>query len=334
MTEARDDEELRKRITSLLLCGSAFGVFDNATRRVVAGPLAALLTATTWTDRILGANRMVRLPIRATWITTGNNLQFSREMRRRAVWVRLDARVEEPWRRTASAFRHTPLEPWVQAHRGLLVWACLILGQRWIAAGRPPGTGPALGSFEAWASTIGGILTCAGIPGFLSNLDEFGGAADAETLSWREFMAAWWDAHRNSVVTVGDLFPLALQYLDAELGGGQERSQRIRLGLELRRRVGWIISGLRIANAQARDDSGRERAGYSLSNIGGLGTSGAGASNSANSQGASESGESPNVSKTLGNVKEDVGAPNTSKANGFGDFPQRPNVEPASEVIL
>jgi len=83
MTEAKDNEELRKRITAVLLSGTPFALFDNITRRLDSGVLSAALTAERWSDRVLGLSKMVRLPIRIAWVLTGNNLNFSRELTRR-----------------------------------------------------------------------------------------------------------------------------------------------------------------------------------------------------------------------------------------------------------
>jgi putative DNA primase/helicase len=123
--------------------------------------VAAALTAPFWEDRILGASEMARLPIRCLWIATGNNPEFSNEMARRLVRIRLDANVERPWQR--SGFRHPDLMTWVRANRARLVAACLTLCQAWIAAGRPRGT-RTIGSYENWAQVIGGVLEVAGIP--------------------------------------------------------------------------------------------------------------------------------------------------------------------------
>ena len=68
---------------------------------------------------------------------------------------------------------------WVRANRGRLVAACLTLCRAWIAAGRPRGT-RSIGSYEAWAQVMGGVLGVAGIEGFLGNLDEMLAAADGE----------------------------------------------------------------------------------------------------------------------------------------------------------
>ena len=169
MTEARDDEEWRKRVTAKLRQIPALVLVDNVRRKLDSSALAAALTAPFWEDRILGVSEMTRLPIRCLWIATGNNPEFSNEMVRRLVRIRLDARVDQPWLR--AGFRHPDLMLWVRANRARLVAACLTLSQAWIAAGRPRGA-RSIGSYESWAQTMGGVLGVAGIEGFLGNLAE------------------------------------------------------------------------------------------------------------------------------------------------------------------
>lgn len=83
MTEERDDEELRKRVTAILRAGRPLAVFDNVRRRLGSGVLAALLTATTWSDRLLGKSETIDLLNRTIWLATGNNLQLNDEVARR-----------------------------------------------------------------------------------------------------------------------------------------------------------------------------------------------------------------------------------------------------------
>ncbi|MEE8384368.1 MAG: bifunctional DNA primase/polymerase, partial [Dehalococcoidia bacterium] len=170
MTEERNDEELRKRVTAILSAGRPLVIFDNVRRRLASGVLAALLTATAWSDRLLGKSQTVDLPNRTLWLATGNNLQLNDEIARRTVWLRLDARVDRPWQRTS--FRHPDLMAWLARHRHELVWAILVLTQNWIARGMPRWTGRPLGSFESWSRVVGGILQTAGIGGFLANREE------------------------------------------------------------------------------------------------------------------------------------------------------------------
>lgn len=233
MTEGRDDEEWRKRVTAKLRQVPSIVLIDNLRQKLDSAAVAAALTAPFWEDRILGASEMARLPIRCIWIATGNNPEFSNEMARRLVRIRLDAHVERPWQR--AGFRHPDLMIWVRANRVRLVAACLTICQAWIAAGRPRGA-RTIGSYENWAQVLGGVLDVAGVEGFLGNLDEMLEASDGEGAVWRSFVSAWWDRFGTAEVGTNDLYETALSCEPPlSLGSGNDRSQRIRLGKALGR---------------------------------------------------------------------------------------------------
>ena len=233
MTEGRDDEEWRKRVTAKLRQIPSIVLIDNLRQKLDSSAVAAALTAPFWEDRILGVSEMTRLPIRCVWIATGNNPEFSNEMARRLVRIRLDAHVERPWQR--AGFRHPDLMIWVRANRVRLVAACLTLCQAWIAAGRPRGA-RTIGSYENWAQVLGGVLDIAGVEGFLGNLDEMLEASDGEGAVWRSFVSAWWDRFGTAEVGTNDLYETALSCEPPlPLGSGNDRSQRIRLGKALGR---------------------------------------------------------------------------------------------------
>ena len=107
MVEGSDDEEWRKRLTAKLRQIPSLVLIDNLRRPLDSAALAAALTAPFWEDRVLGVSEITRLPIRCIWVATGNNPEFSGEMARRLVRIRLDARIDQPWRR--SGFRHPNL---------------------------------------------------------------------------------------------------------------------------------------------------------------------------------------------------------------------------------
>ncbi|ANB34402.1 hypothetical protein M2324_000380 [Rhodovulum sulfidophilum] len=198
MTEGRDDEEWRKRVTAKLRQIPSIVLIDNLRATLDSSALAAALTAPFWEDRILGHSEMARLPIRCLWIATGNNREFSNEMARRLVRIRLDPHTDRPWQR--SDFRHPDLMSWVRANRSRLVAACLTLCQAWIAVGRPRG-GRSIGSFENWAHVLGGVLEVAGIPGFLGNLEEMMESSDSEGAAWNAFIGAWWERFGTALVS-------------------------------------------------------------------------------------------------------------------------------------
>jgi hypothetical protein len=233
-TLADDEDETRKKITSVLIQGQPIILIDNVRDGLDSATLSSALTAEVWTDRILGQSRMISLPNRATWLVTANNPRLSLEIARRCVRLRINPMTDRPWIRTG--FKHDPLREWVREHRAELIRAALVLVRAWLAAGRPRGS-RTLGSFESWATTIGGILGNAQIPGFLENLETLYEEADAEGREWREFVAEWWEVHGDAWVSSAALLNLAVDnnMLGSVLDNYSERSRLTRLGQALMR---------------------------------------------------------------------------------------------------
>lgn len=239
-TEGRDEDEWRKRLTAKLRAGAPIVLIDNLRRRLDSANVAAAITSSVWEDRVLGTSDTVRLPVRCVWIATGNNPALSSEITRRTIRIRLDARSDRPWLR--KDFRHPNLRQWAATHRADLVWAALTLARAWLAAGRPAAADmPVLGMFEAWSRVMGGILTTAGITGFLSNLEEFYDASDTEGAAIRAFLGAWWDKHQETPVPSAHLFPIATAPDSAlPLTASSDQGQRVQLGNLLRELDGRI----------------------------------------------------------------------------------------------
>ena len=163
-----DTEEQRKQITSLLATGRSVALFDEA--HIIGGTsLARLITSTTWGDRLLGYSRQVSYPNRMTVIALGNNVEVTGDMPRRTVLIRLSSGLSRPELRTG--FRHDDLRLWVTNNRARMIEALLTILRAWHAAGRPRSSAR-LGSFDAWATMIGGALNTAGVEGFLTNATE------------------------------------------------------------------------------------------------------------------------------------------------------------------
>jgi len=189
---------------------------------------------------------MITVRQRATWIATGNNIQLQGDLPRRCYWVRLDAKASRPWER--EGFRHPDLLRWVEENRDQLVHALLTLIRSWFAAGKPKDAAlPRLGSFEAWAETVGGVLAHAGVEGFLGNLEALYSKADEGGAEWEAFLDAWWRTWGEDGKTVkavaeaatkagglGDALPGEL----AEALGKNEGSFTRKLGKALASRIG------------------------------------------------------------------------------------------------
>jgi hypothetical protein len=200
MSAPRDDEEVRKQITSALMRGNLVVTLDNVEGVLHAPSLSRALTSEFWEDRVLGRSEMIRVPQRATWVASGNNLQVGGDLPRRCYWIRLDARVERPWER--GGFQHPNLKTWASENRAGLVTALLTLGRAWFAEGSPASSDTqAMGGFEGWSRTIGGVLEVAGVNGFLGNLGEMYERAADGMNEWAAFLSAWRDAYGEAGLT-------------------------------------------------------------------------------------------------------------------------------------
>jgi hypothetical protein len=242
---ASHDDEVRKMITSTLAEGPTMVVLDNIEDAIRSPSLALVLTSDEWADRILGRSETVKLPNRATWMATGNNLQVGGDLGRRCYRIRLDARQAKPYTRTG--FRHEDLLSWAAEHRGELIAALLTIARSWYADNRPTVAVPPLGGFTPWARLAGSVLHHAGVTGFLDNLAQFHAEADTDSDDWEAFLTAWRDTFGPKVITVGELVerldpqighPL-LRALPAELASGVGRNGFAKqLGIKLRSRAG------------------------------------------------------------------------------------------------
>jgi putative DNA primase/helicase len=161
MTVPGDDIEFRKRLLVLAIAGTPVVVLDNVSGTIGSDQLAAALTLTEFTDRLLGVSRLVTAPLTAIWFVTGNNVRFGRTLGRRMVPITLDPENEHPEDR--SGFRYPDVIGRVKARRPALVTAALALLHGYVLAGRPPHDEPKMGSFEQWDDLIRGAAIWAGL---------------------------------------------------------------------------------------------------------------------------------------------------------------------------
>ena len=248
MSLVGDGDELEKRITSLLLAGHPLILLDNV-NKLYQQALCAALTATTWRGRRLGKSETVTLPNTQLWVSTGNNVEFSDEMARRTVIIRLDAQVERP--ETRTGFRHPNLPRWVREHRTELVSAFLSIVRHWVDAGMPLGT-QSLGTFEAWADVLGGILETAGYPDFLGNRRQLYESGDLESADWRALLRHWDATHGAARLTAGDVLGMVREcevllhlYTGTTSLGAQQR-----MGHALNGRRDRIYGGLQLKRGE------------------------------------------------------------------------------------
>ena len=183
----KSDDEWRKKLLSIFARGRSLVVIDEADE-LRSPALASTLTHGYITDRVLGKSEELTVEQRATWIACGNNVQPRGDLVRRTYLVALDANTSRPHERTG--FRHADLRKHARERRSDLLAAALTLARAWYADDCPSADVPPFGSFEAWASTVGGVLAHAGVDGFLSNLRQSHVEKNDDDAEWERFLRA------------------------------------------------------------------------------------------------------------------------------------------------
>lgn len=149
-TSGRDDEETRKRIGTALLSGERAIIWDNVLGDFNSASIAALLTSEIYTDRTLGKSHAAKLPNKALFLITGNNLSLAGDLPRRVIVSRIDPRTERPY---ARSFDLDPLE-YVIKHRQRLVAAGLTIIRGYLCDEFHDRAEGRTASFEVWDDLV------------------------------------------------------------------------------------------------------------------------------------------------------------------------------------
>lgn len=255
------ETEMRKMIASKLFAGAATLFLDECSVGVDSKALSALLTAESYTDRILGESRMISVQNRLCVYAAGNNVAIDGDLARRVVPILLDPKCSRPESRTG--FRHPHLRWYVREHRRELLSGALTLIRAWAVAGRPSPsvTGP-FGSFEGWYDVIGGVLEHVGYSDLTVDLEAIRARynaseqENAEHLAWlygamcSDFRA--YDAER-AIAESTDYVPLP------EGMGSLDEATARRLGRVYSRLQGAWIGGYCLESAGVKHHTKRFR---------------------------------------------------------------------------
>jgi hypothetical protein len=245
---SRQDEEMRKRITALLLDGTRVVLLDNLADGLGSPALDALLTSSTWKDRILGESQMTPdLPNNTTWYATGNNVAVEGDTSRRVLPITLDSHDENPEDR--DDFQHRALLTHVRKNRlQLLVDGLTIL---MASLQSPTPVASAWGSYEGWSGVVRPAVMLAGLPDPAEARYRLRDVAQ-EAADALETLLVWLEAHGRPTSS-GDLLAaaetdsglnLALALVAPDAAG--HASPNARLGRYLRRFKGRPVRGRRL----------------------------------------------------------------------------------------
>jgi hypothetical protein len=157
-TKAKDDDEMRKMLTSAIRTGQDVILLDNLKGLLNSPALEAFASASTWTDRLLGTNEVMKGPNTATVFISSNGLTVTPDLRRRALFAELHLSEE---RAEDKVFKRPLSVNVLKTMRPGILAACWALVRHWDTLGRPKPS-RSHSAFPMWASVIGGIVESSG----------------------------------------------------------------------------------------------------------------------------------------------------------------------------
>ena len=201
----RDDSEVKKQLTSIVVAGDSIILVDNVPGQFGSPVWDEFVTAARWQDRILGTMTMVDRPVQATVFVTGNHIEPLGDIARRTLHVLLHTDLERPDTRPPSHFKHPDLEQHVQGNRARLVIAILTILRAYLVGGAPEVQGAVWGSFESWADRIAKPLVWLGMADPCETRTDFENAPSSHTTRAAALLGAWRRAYGDASRTVGDM---------------------------------------------------------------------------------------------------------------------------------
>ncbi len=186
MAVPESEEELEKRLVSLIMKGVSIISLDNADIDIGGAALCQLTERPRVSLRILGRSEMPEYDCKATVFATGNNVGVRGDMVRRTLMSNLDRGVERP---ELHEFDINPVAM-VRANRGEYIAAGLTIIRAYIRAGAPTVYKP-LGSYAQWCRMVRGPLMWLGQPDPVNSMED-ARRADPELAAIRTFLTSGW----------------------------------------------------------------------------------------------------------------------------------------------
>jgi hypothetical protein len=256
-TAGRDDEEIRKRIFTVLRSGARVLIWDNVVGAFDSPSMASCMTSPMLTDRVLGLSISSTVPNRMMLIMTGNNLILQGEMPRRILVCRIDPEVERPFS------RHFELEPfgYCRANRQRMIASALTLIRAFFTHGVETPLNGRLASFEEWDECVRHSVSYANelFPDMFGDVMDSivaNQASDPELETLTIFLKTWFDAFPTRAISASELITSTSGILndskliqlkkaieDLPLSSTQQQSSKS-VGKYLGHRKGRVVGGL------------------------------------------------------------------------------------------
>lgn len=204
--EHSTNDELRKKIMSVILRGRRRLHFSNNKGRINCAMLENIITSKTFADRLLGGNEVATFDNELEFSMSGNlGVSFTPDLANRSRFVNLFLAIEDP---NARVFERPDLHKWVLDNRSMILSAIYTLVKSWYDAGAPKGETP-FTSFHEWAEICGGIMKYHGFGDpCLPDRSEVVTDCDEETMNMKKLFELLYEEFADDPFMKKDIFRL------------------------------------------------------------------------------------------------------------------------------
>jgi len=240
------NDELRKKLTSAMISGRKRLHFSNNKGHLNNSVFESVVTATRYSDRLLGKNESVTFDNELDFSFSGNlGITLTPDLSNRTIFIKLFLDIEDANRRK---FDNPNLHEIVLGKRNELLSALYSLVRNWFDKKCPKGLIP-FASFPEWARVCGGIMEAAGYdsPCKKSN-EEIGISIDTETDEMKELFELCYNKRKGYWLTKMDIKNLIIDPNENIMSYMQweNRSSQTKFGIKLNKFVGRILSDIRL----------------------------------------------------------------------------------------
>jgi len=252
-----NDDELRKKILSAFLGGRKRLHFSNNKGFINNSVFEGVVTAKTYSDRMLGKNELVMFDNELEFSLSGNKgIGFTPDLANRSRFINLFYDKENTNKRV---FKNPMLHRWILNNRSLILSAIYTLIKNWVEKGSPDGK-EMFASFPEWARVCGGIMECNGYdsPCNVDNMG-LGLGVDLETEDMKNLFEICWEKSPDTPINKKEIRELIL---DEDIMGYynfEKKEDQTKFGTKITRFIGRVLSDIRMSVVDGNVRAARQK---------------------------------------------------------------------------
>jgi len=241
-----NNEELRKKILAAMISGRKRLHFANNKGFMNNAVFEGVVTASKYSDRVLGKNEILTFDNELDFSLSGNiGIGFTPDFANRARFIRLFLDIEDA---NSRKFNNPNLHKWVEENRGLILSALYALIRNWFEKGCKSGTIP-FTSFPEWAKICGGIMEAAGYDSPCKpDKETLNISLDRETQDIKRLFELCYEKNPDEWIQKRDITNIII-HEGGELFGFldfNEKKDQTKFGLKLKKCIGRIFSDIKL----------------------------------------------------------------------------------------